>query len=279
MRTAPFVDQAAYLEGLAWKRKLHKQHNTRLEELYSYQLSEGTLEENILDLLNRVAEPQHLRDTDTLLDELKSSGSSPWQGFIDLLLRFLNLFKEGQFSFSDLLASPQRIDMGRTQAFIALFKPVYTAYEAHLKEQQEMDFSDMIAEATTALQEGQFHHRYDYVLVDEFQDLSGGRGKLLKALLATRDNMRLFAVGDDWQAIYRFNGSDLRFFTRFDHQFSPAKMLPLDKSYRFNNRIHELSSTFVTRNPAQLKKEITTHVQVEHAAVQLLDIQEKSPIS
>ncbi|BBT89214.1 hypothetical protein WP8W19C02_08340 [Enterobacter cloacae] len=275
MRTAPFVDQAAYLEGLAWKRKLHQQHKTRLEELYSYQLSEGTLEENILDLLNRVEEPQHLRDTDTLLDELKSSGSSPWQGFIDLMLRFLSLFKEGQFSFSDLLASPQRIDTGRTQAFIALFKPVYDAYEAHLKEQQEMDFSDMIAEATTALQEGQFHHRYDYVLVDEFQDLSGGRGKLLKALLATRDNMRLFAVGDDWQAIYRFNGSDLRFFTRFDHQFSPAKMLHLDKSYRFNNRIHELSSTFVTRNPAQLKKEITTHTQVEHAAVQLLDIQEQ----
>ncbi len=52
-------------------------------------------------------------------------------------------------------------------------------------------------------------------------------------------------------------------------------MLPLDKSYRFNNRIHELSSTFVTRNPAQLKKEITTHTQVEHAAVQLLDIQEQ----
>ncbi|WP_313113028.1 UvrD-helicase domain-containing protein [Pseudescherichia sp.] len=277
MRTAPFVDQAAYLEGLAWKRKLHKQHNTRLEELYSYQLSEGTLEENILDILNRVQEPQRLRDTDTLLDELKNSGSSPWQGFIDLMLRFLSLFKEGQFSFSDLLASPQRIDMGRTQAFIALFKPVYDAYEAHLKEQKEMDFSDMIAEATVALQEGQFHHCYDYVLVDEFQDLSGGRGKLLKALLATRDNMRLFAVGDDWQAIYRFNGSDLRFFTRFDHQFSPAKMLPLDKSYRFNNRIHELSSTFVTRNPAQLKKEITTHVQVEHAAVQLLDIQEKIP--
>ncbi|AFR04648.1 DNA helicase UvrD [Pectobacterium brasiliense] len=277
MRTAPFVDQATYLEGLAWKRKLHKQHNTRLEELYSYQLSEGTLEENILDILNRVEEPQHLRDTDTLLDELKSSGSSPWQGFIDLMLRFLSLFKEGQFSFPDLLASPQRIDMGRTQAFIELFKPVYDAYEAHLKEQQEMDFSDMIAEATTALQEGLFHHRYDYVLVDEFQDLSGGRGKLLKALLGTRDNMRLFAVGDDWQAIYRFNGSDLRFFTRFDHQFSPARMLPLDKSYRFNNRIHELSSTFVTRNPAQLKKEITTHVQVEHAAVQLLDIQEKIP--
>lgn len=277
MKTAPFVNQASYFEGVVWKRKLHIQHNTRLEELYSYQLTEATLEDNILDILDRVSEPLYLRDTNTLLDELKSSSSSPWQGFIDLMLRFLGLFKEGQFSFSDLIASPQRIDMGRTQAFIALFKPVYDAYESYLKEQREMDFSDMIAEATTALQEGQFHHRYDYVLVDEFQDLSGGRGKLLKALLATRENMRLFAVGDDWQSIYRFNGSDLRFFTRFDHQFSPAKMLPLDKSYRFNNRIHELSSTFVTRNPAQLKKEITTHVQVEHAAVQLLDVQEKMP--
>lgn len=277
MNTAPFVNQAAYLEGVAWKRKLHLQHNTRLEELYSYQLTEGTLENNILDILTRVGEPQQLRDTDTLLDELKKSSSSPWQGFIDLMLRFLSLFKEGQFSFSDLLTSPQRIDMGRTQAFIALFKPIFDAYEAYLKEQQEMDFSDMIAEATNVLEEGKFHHRYEYVLVDEFQDLSGGRGKLLKALLATRDNMRLFAVGDDWQAIYRFNGSDLRFFTRFDHQFLPAKMLPLDKSYRFNNRIHELSSTFITRNPAQLKKDITTHVQVEHAAVQLLDIQEKIP--
>lgn len=277
MKTAPFVNQAAYLEGVTWKRNLHRQHKTRLEELYSYQLTEGTLEENILDILKRVGEPQHLRDTDTLLEELKNSSSSPWQGFIDLMLRFLGLFKEGQFSFPDLLASPHRIDMGRTQAFIALFKPVYDAYEARLKELHEMDFSDMIAEATTALQEGQFHHRYDYVLVDEFQDLSGGRGKLLKALLATRDNMRLFAVGDDWQAIYRFTGSDLRYFTRFERQFSPAKMLPLDRSYRFNNRIHELSSTFVTRNPAQLKKAITTHVQVEHAAVQLLDIQKKMP--
>lgn len=277
MKTAPFVNQAAYLEGVTWKRNLHRQHKTRLEELYSYQLTEGTLEENILDILKRVGEPQHLRDTDTLLEELKNSSSSPWQGFIDLMLRFLGLFKEGQFSFPDLLASPHRIDMGRTQAFIALFKPVYDAYEARLKELHEMDFSDMIAEATTALQEGQFHHRYDYVLVDEFQDLSGGRGKLLKALLATRDNMRLFAVGDDWQAIYRFTGSDLRYFTHFERQFSPAKMLPLDRSYRFNNRIHELSSTFVTRNPAQLKKAITTHVQVEHAAVQLLDIQKKMP--
>nr|MCV5143159.1 hypothetical protein [Escherichia coli] len=66
---------------------MHQQHNTRLEELYSYQLAEGILENNLLDILNRVSEPQHLRDTDTLLDELKNSSSSPWQGFIDLMLR------------------------------------------------------------------------------------------------------------------------------------------------------------------------------------------------
>lgn len=96
--------------------------------------------------------------------------------------------------------------------FLTLFKPIFDAYEQHLKEQSEMDFSDMIAKATQALQDGRFQHHYNYVLVDEFQDLSGGRGRLLQALLESRPNMRLFAVGDDWQSIYRFNGSDLRFF-------------------------------------------------------------------
>ena len=274
-RTAPFVNQTAYLEGLAWKRQLHQQHGTRLAELYSYQLSEGVLEDALLSILDDAEVPRQLRNIDTLFDELRASSMSPWQGFIDLVLRFLNLFKEGQFTFEDF--SDDRIsgvDLGRTHAFLELFKPVFRAYESHIAEQGEMDFSDMIARATQALEARSFQHHYDYVLVDEFQDLSGGRGRLLRALLASRPNMRLFAVGDDWQSIYRFNGSELRFFTRFDQQFKPAKMLPLDKSYRFNNRIHELSAAFVTCNPVQLKKEIRTHIQVDHPAVQLLDIQE-----
>ncbi|WP_455811505.1 UvrD-helicase domain-containing protein [Pseudomonas graminis] len=274
MRTAPFVNQASYLESLAWKRETHRKNGTLLAELYSYQLSEGTLEQDLLRILKEASEPLMLQDMDTMLLDLKESSISPWQGFIDLLLRFLSLFKEGQFTFDGMEEQMKRVDVGRTQAFLALFRPVFDAYQEQLATQGEMDFSDMIAEATKALLEDRFRHHYDYVLVDEFQDLSGGRSKLLRALLDSRPNMRLFAVGDDWQSIYRFNGSDLRFFTRFDHQFSPAKMLPLDKSYRFNNRIHELSASFVTRNPAQLKKNITTHAQVEHPAVQLLDIQE-----
>ncbi|MCE9943724.1 UvrD-helicase domain-containing protein [Aeromonas rivipollensis] len=273
-RTAPFVNQDAYLEGVAWKRELHRQQGTHLAELYSYQLWEGILEEALLEILNNAKIPHQLRNIDLLLDELKASSMSPWQGFIDLMLRFLSLFKEGQFTFESLNEPARGVDLGRTRAFLSLFKPVFEAYEKQMLEQGELDFSDMIANATQALQEGRFQHRYDYVLVDEFQDLSGGRGKLLRALLASRTNMRLFAVGDDWQSIYRFNGSDLRFFTQFDQQFKPSRMLPLDKSYRFNNRIHELSAAFVMCNPAQLKKQIITHTQVEHPAVQLLDIQE-----
>jgi len=274
-RTAPFVNQAAYLEGLAWKRQLHQQHGTPLAELFSYQLREGVLEEALIAILDDAQVQRQPRDMDALLDELRLSSMSPWQGFIDLVLRFLSLYKEGQFTLEHLSGCLiNGVDVGRTQAFLALFKPVFQAYENKMAEQGEMDFSDMIAKATQALEMRIFQHHYDYVLVDEFQDLSGGREKLLRALLASRPNMRLFAVGDDWQSIYRFNGSDLRFFTCFDQQFKPAKMLPLDKSYRFNNRIHELSATFVTCNPVQLKKQIRTHVQVDHPAVQLLDIQE-----
>ena len=67
----------------------------------------------------------------------------------------------------------------------------------------------MIALSTGYVATGRFVSPYGYILVDEFQDISVGRAKLLKALLEQRPNNQLFAVGDDWQAIFRFAGSDI----------------------------------------------------------------------
>lgn len=117
MRTAPFVNQTAYIEELTWKRHIHQQCGTRLAELYSYQLTEGTLEQDLLSILDAANEPLQLRDMDILLTELRESSLSPWQGFIDLLLRFLGLFKEGQFTFDNINEKFGRVDVGRTQAF------------------------------------------------------------------------------------------------------------------------------------------------------------------
>lgn len=67
-----------------------------------------------------------------------------------------------------------------------------------------IDFEDMIVRVTDHVKSGRYESPYRHLLVDEFQDISDGRARLLMALTAQHDDARIFAVGDDWQSIYRF---------------------------------------------------------------------------
>ncbi|MCK8102402.1 UvrD-helicase domain-containing protein [Pseudoalteromonas sp. 2CM36K] len=274
--TAPFVDQDRYLEDLAWKRELHKSKGTKMAELYSYQLMQGSLSKCLAEVLeeNEIAlKPMPLND---IFEQLRKENETQWSGFIELLQRFLGLFKEGNFSIEYLKQSlnPALYDIERTNAFLNIFQPIFEGYQKQLKDTDCVDFSDMIALAVDIVEEGNFHHSYTHILVDEFQDISGGRVKLLKAILASSTNIRLFAVGDDWQSIYRFNGADIALFTEFNQAFSPSTAIPLDKTFRFNNKIHNVSSQFVMANPGQIKKDIVTHSQVDVPALRLVDIKQ-----
>ncbi|TRX53470.1 UvrD-helicase domain-containing protein [Thalassomonas sp. M1454] len=277
--TAPFVNQAQYIEGLEWKRELHRSKRTNLVELYSYQLTDGSLYRNIRQVLLDYNVAVTKTPLDEIFKKLKRENQTQWQGFIELLQRFLGLYKEGGFTVESLLndISPEVCDIERTKAFLNIFTPVLDRYQDHLEETDTIDFSDMIALAVDIIEQGKFFHSYSHILVDEFQDISSGRAKLLKALLASKPNMRLFAVGDDWQSIYRFNGADIALFTEFSKSFSPATAVPLDKTFRFNNKIHNVSSQFVMANPGQLKKTITTYAEVDTPALRLVDIKNDLP--
>lgn len=77
----------------------------------------------------------------------------------------------------------------------------------------------MILRAAAHVEEGRYQSPFGHVLVDEFQDISRSRARLVKALLAQRADARLFAVGDDWQSIYRFTGSDIHLMRAFGAAF------------------------------------------------------------
>jgi DNA helicase-4 len=274
--TAPFVDQQSYIEDLEWKRELHRSKGTKMAELYSYQLMQGKLSKCLEQVLTDnlvTVEPILLAD---IFRQLKEENETQWLGFIELIQRFLGLYKEGGYAVEDILASitAEQYDIERTRAFLDLFEPIFYSYQEHLGETDTVDFSDMISLAVEIVENGKFFHSYSHILVDEFQDLSGGRAKLLTALLASKPNMRLFAVGDDWQSIYRFNGADIGLFTKFNESFSPSTAVPLDKTFRFNNKIHSVSSQFVMTNPEQLKKDITTHTTIDVPALRLVDIKQ-----
>src|SRR4029077_14367500 len=93
------------------------------------------------------------------------------------------------------------------------------------KQPREIDFNDMISSATEYVRDGRFPVSWKYIIVDEFQDISVGRYRLLEEMLKSRDDLRFFAVGDDWQSIYRFAGSDISIMSRFRSFFGRATVV------------------------------------------------------
>lgn len=184
--------------------------------------------------------------------------------------RWLGLMRMQGGSQNDMLALADDEQRPRLQRGLRLMAPLLKAWKAALKEEGAVDFSGLIHQAVTLLDKGRFISPWKHILVDEFQDISPQRAQLLAAL--RRQNLRtsFFAVGDDWQAIYRFSGAELTLTTAFEHHFGRGERCALDTTYRFNDRIGEIANTFVQQNPHQLKKPLNSLRAGDKKAVMLL---------
>ena len=144
----------------------------------------------------------------------------------------------------------------RAQSFIRLFWKLKAAYDAMLGKNCEIDFEDMIIGAVHDVADRRYRYPYKLILVDEFQVISQARGNLLKALLAPAPDCKLFAVGDDWQSIYRLAGSDIDVLTRFPDHFGKTATNYLTETFRSNQGISDVASRFVSRSPGQMPKQV-----------------------
>jgi DNA helicase-4 len=155
---------------------------------------------------------------------------------------------------------------------MALFEPLLSAYQQYLAERNEIDFADMIGKAISYVESGRYQSPYQHILVDEFQDISQERARLIEALLTQRNDTVLFAVGDDWQSIYRFTGSDISITRQFKKMFGASAITALDTTFRFNNKIGDVASAFVLKNPDQIKKTINSVSVISNPAISLIRI-------
>ncbi len=122
-----------------------------------------------------------------------------------------------------------------------------------------IDFEDMLIQATQLVESGQYKSPFTVILADEFQDSSRARIQLLKALAACRSEpAHLCVVGDDWQGINRFAGSDIAVMTEFDKVFAHATRLALNTTFRCQQHLCEVSSRFIQMNPVQIRKTVNT---------------------
>ncbi|MEC5341097.1 DNA helicase IV [Brenneria populi] len=164
------------------------------------------------------------------------------------------------------------------QQRIRLMAPLLKAWKKALKEENAVDFSGLIHQAVNILDKGRFISPWKHILVDEFQDISPQRAALLSALRRQNSRTCLFAVGDDWQAIYRFSGAELSLTTAFEQNFGVSEQCALDTTYRFNQRIGEVANQFIQQNPYQLKKPLNSLSKGDKKAVTILPQEQLEPL-
>lgn len=272
-KTAPYVDRKTYLEGIEWKRKVHAEHETVLVETFSYERVEGRLTEALEEKLAPYVTPSPI-PPEKVFEQLAEKGQV--DAFTQVLGTFLRHFKSSNATIEGCRDRVEKShDKARGEAFLKIFEPVLEAYQNRLEGR--IDFEDMIVKATEHVKAGRYKSPYRHLLVDEFQDISEGRAKLLKALKAQHVDARIFAVGDDWQSIYRFTGSDIHLMRDFGEEFGGAfagkkgihSSVDLGRTFRSVDKIALPARTFVLKNPSQINKQVVPAGTIEQPAIKV----------
>ena len=159
-----------------------------------------------------------------------------------------------------------------SEVYRKLFFTVFEQYQRELSElleKHQTTFSGLIKLAIRYLRSGQIRTQFRYIIVDEYQDLSALRQEFLRLLLES-SQANLFAVGDDWQAIYGFSGSRVNFTLNFRKFWGVFSLHRISKTYRFGPTLAGLSSSFIMQDHTQIQKQIQS--QKEDALEPVVEI-------
>ncbi|MGB8150802.1 MAG: UvrD-helicase domain-containing protein, partial [Candidatus Cybelea sp.] len=138
---------------------------------------------------------------------------------------------------------------------------VYTEYQRRLNESNSLDFDDLIVRTIDLLERDKtvrekYQRKFEYVLVDEYQDVNAAQYRLVALLAAHHGNITV--VGDDDQSIYSWRGSDYRMILRFEEDFPGAAVFKLEENYRSTGRILDAANTLVANNSSRAAKKLFT---------------------
>ena len=182
----------------------------------------------------------------------------------DTVKTFINLFKSNNYnlsSFNHFFNQNKKENSKRKEyrhkKFLNLVKKIYINYQEYLETYNQIDFNDMINQATDIIyKEGIYP--YKYIIIDEYQDTSLSKCLLIKAI-QNKTKASLIAVGDDWQSIYHFTGSNIEIFTNFKKYFPKSKIIKLKKTYRNSTQLVKVTKKFIMKNPNQISKTISSN--------------------
>lgn len=252
--TAPGINRETYLEGIKWKEEVHATNETNCISLYYYDLMEGNLLRKLENALGAFNVTLSTRNYKEVLAQANTLGYH--SRFLKICNQFLIHVRAQRLSSNDLLVLAR--NEKRSLAFLNVFNIFLENYEMELKKRKLPDFSEQINGASDLILRGEYEFKFTHLLVDEFQDISKDRFRLIEAMKSANPNLEVMYVGDDWQSIYRFGGSDISIMRAASTPKMNRKRVDLAETYRLPQEIADLSRKFILRNPLQLQKTVTS---------------------
>lgn len=255
----PFNEQN-YVEEMQLKRETHKTYNTKLLETYSYYNRENILLQKLREMLEAENVAFKPVDAKNIYTKVSDNGKNFGKEINKLIVSFIHLSKSRRLNHSSLrsLFSDENKTQNdfmrlRQEMFLKFVLPILEKYDNTLKERNEIDFNDMINRATDIVQSNKPKYTYQYIIIDEYQDISFSRFNLIKEI---RDlsGARLVCVGDDWQSIYRFAGSDISLFSNFEKYVGKHEKLLIEQTYRNSQSLIDITSKYIQKNTKQISK-------------------------
>lgn len=253
-------NEKKYVEEMELKRETHKANNTKLLETYSYYNRNNVLLDKLKEMLkneNVVFKPRNIKSIYTkVTDNDKNFGKE----ITKLIETFINLSKSRQLNYDAIIAlfldsnkARNEFMLDRQKIFLKFSLQILKKYDNTLKEINEIDFNDMINQATDLIKENKPQYTYQHIIIDEYQDISYSRFNLIKEIREL-SGARLICVGDDWQSIYRFAGSDISLFSNFEKYVGKYEQLFIEQTYRNSQSLIDITSKYIQKNKKQIQK-------------------------
>ena len=164
-------------------------------------------------------------------------------------------------SLKNMRTSPGEAVENAESFFEVKVAEIYTSYEKKLILSNSMDFDDLLIKTVELLETSDqaldyWSNKFEYIMVDEYQDTNLVQYKLIELLSSKYKN--LCVVGDSDQSIYAFRGADIRNIQEFEKDFSKATIITLEKNYRSSQKILDIANAVISHNPRKKEKNLWT---------------------
>lgn len=261
---------ARYKNEVNDKVKLHREHKTELIYTFSaYNDRRDILEHLQEELINHGFElrPRSARE---VFDKIVNTEENKYIAkLVKLVCTFIQNFKTNGYTLDDFYRFHAMTKNERNKLFFTICEQCYHEYTKRLKEKNAIDFEDMINDSSRILREEEIKGKkldFKYIIVDEYQDISRQRFNLTKELSKLCD-AKIIAVGDDWQSIYAYAGSDITLFTNFKETFGYGLELSITRTYRNAQEVIDIAGGFIQKNTAQIRKALISPKNIKDPVI------------